>query len=150
MRKKCPNQRRRRCRRRYDAVNCCLMSSRMLRLLMCCCQNTRRRHLWQRILNTSKRRRSARVVYHASEPSSKTETTRARYTLILVLILMRCVRNSGFDNPYMAKSFVIRDPRYANGSTLYFHVAYLQWQMVGGVGLGVKAIRLVFGQLIWN
>ena len=67
MRKRCPNQRRRRCPRRDDAVGC-LVCSRMLRLLMCCCQNTRRRHLWQRMLNTSKRRRSARVVDHDSEP----------------------------------------------------------------------------------
>ena len=67
MRKRCPNQSRRRCRRRYDAVGC-LMRSRMLRLLMCCCQNARRRHLWQRMLSTSMRRRSARVVDHASEP----------------------------------------------------------------------------------
>ena len=32
-------------------------------------------------------------------------------------MLIRCVRNSRFDRPYMAKSFVIRDPRYAMGST---------------------------------
>ena len=54
--------------------------------------------------------------------------------LILVLMLMRCMRNSGFDRPYMAKSVVIRDPRYVKESTnCTFHVAYLQWQMVGGV-----------------
>ena len=46
--------------------------------------------------------------------------------LISVLMLMRCVRNSGCDRPYMATSFVIRDPRYVN-------VGYLQWQMVGAV-----------------
>ena len=134
MRKRCPNQRRRRCRRRYDAVGC-LMRSRMLRLLMCCCRNARRRHLWQRISNTSKRRRSARVVAHASEPYSKTETTRARYMLILVLLLMRCVRNSVFDRLYMAQSFVIRDPRYEMGSpncTSMLHIFNGRWL----VGLG--------------
>ena len=34
----------------------------------CCCQNTHRRRLWQRMSNKSKRRRSARVVDHDSEP----------------------------------------------------------------------------------
>ena len=82
---------------------------------------------------------------------AKVETTRARYMLILVLMLMWCVRNSGFDRPYMAK--IIRDQgsKICDGiDTLYFHVAYLQWQMVSGVGLGVTATTLVFGQLIWN
>ena len=97
----------------YDAA-CCLVRSWMLRLLTCCCQN---------------------MVDYASEPYSKTETTRARYRLMLVLMLMRCLRNSGFDRPYMATSFVIRDPRYVKESANYFHVAYLQWQMVG-VGRG--------------
>ena len=131
MRKRCPNQHRWRFCRRDGAVGC-LMRSRMLRLLMCCCQNTRRRHLWQHMLNTYKRRRSARVVNHASEPLSKTETIRARYMLILILMLMRCVRNSGFDRRYMAEaalamrylmsrdeepSFVIRYQIYVKEST---------------------------------
>ena len=57
----------------------------------------------------------------------KTETTRARYMLNLVCMLMRCLRNSGFDRRYMVEaalsmrdvmsredetSFVIKDPRY--------------------------------------
>ena len=69
--------------------------------------------------------------------------------LILVLMLMRCVRNSGFDRPYMAKSFVIRDPRYVKESTNctsmlhIFNGRYL-------VGLGITAMSLLFGELIWN
>ena len=56
----------------------------------------------------------------------------ARYMLILVCMLMRCLRNSGFDRRYMAEaalamrdvmsredepSFVIKDPRYVTEST---------------------------------
>ena len=66
---------------------------------------------------------------------AKTETTSVRYMLILVRMLMRCVRNSGFDRPYMAKSFVIRDPRYAMGSThctSMLHIFNGRWL----VGLG--------------
>ena len=64
-----------------------------------------------------------RVVDHASEP------------LILVLMMMRCLRNSGFDRPNMAKSFVIRDPKYEMRSpncTSMLHI-YIQWQMVSWV-----------------
>ena len=63
---------------------------------------------------------------------SKTETTRARYMLILVRMLMRCLRKSGLDRRHMAEaalamrdvmsreeepSFVIKDPRYVKEST---------------------------------
>ena len=64
--------------------------------------------------------------------------------LILVLMLMRCVRNSGFDRPYMAEArcnvtrgrAIIRDQgsEVCEGiDKLHCLVAYLQWQMVGGV-----------------
>ena len=69
--------------------------------------------------------------------------------LILVLmILMLCLRKSGFDRRYMAEaalamrdvmsreeepSIVISDPRHEGIDKLYFLLAYLQWQMVGGV-----------------
>ena len=60
------------------------------------------------------------------------ETTRARYMLILVRMLMRCLRKRGFDRRLMAEaalamrdvmsreeepSFVIKDPRYVKEST---------------------------------
>ena len=161
MRWRCPNQRRRRCRRRDGAVGS-MVRSRMLWLLTCCCQNTRMRRLWQRMSNTSRRRRSARVVAHASEPYSKTETTRARYMLVLVRMLMRCLRKSGFDRRHMAEAalairdvmsreeeppFVIKDPIYVKESTnttTLLHICNGSWL----VGLGVIAIRFVFGQLI--
>ena len=97
MRRRYPNQRRRRCRRSDDAVGC-LVRTRILRLLICCCENTHKRHLWQRLSNSSKRRPSARVLDHASEPQIKSETIRARCMLILVLMLMRCLRNSLTDH----------------------------------------------------
>ena len=85
-----PNKRRRRCRRSDDAVGC-LVRTRMLRLLICCCENTHKMGIWQRLSISSKRRPSARVGDHASEPHIKTETSRARCMLILVLMLMRCL-----------------------------------------------------------
>ena len=66
--------------------------------------------------------------------------------LIMVLMLMRCLQNSGFDRRYMAEaawamrdlmsreeepSFVIRDP--VKESTNCTSMLYFQWQMVGGV-----------------
>ena len=57
--------------------------------------------------------------------------------LILVLMLMRCLRNRGFDRPYMATSFVIRDPRYVKESTnciSMLHTFNGRWL----VGLGVQ------------
>ena len=62
---------------------------------------------------------------------TKMETTRARYMLILVRMLMQCLRKSGFDRRHMAEavlamrdvmtreeepSFVIKDPRYVKES----------------------------------
>ena len=151
----CPNQHRRRCRRRDDAVGC-LVHSRTLRLLTCCCQNTRRR-LWQRMSNTSKRRRGWWTMLQ-SYRLSKTETTRARYMLILVLMLIRYLRKSRFDRRHMEEaalamrdvmsreeepSFVIRDPRYVKKSTnctSLWHIFNGRWL----VGLGVIAMSLVF------
>ena len=65
--------------------------------------------------------------------------------LILVCMLMRCLRNSGFDRPYMAEaalamrdvmlraeepSFVIKDPRYvkeSTNSTSLLHIFNGRW-----------------------
>ena len=92
---------------------------------------------------------------------SRTETTMTRYMLILVCMLMRCLRNSGFDRrqrqPWQCEmsreeepSFVINDPRYvkeSTNSTSLLHIFNGRWL----VGLGVNrviAMSLVFGQLI--
>ena len=82
---------------------------------------------------------------------AKRKTTLARYILILVRMMMRCLRNSGFYRraTYGRGSLgnarcnvtrgraIIRD----QGSKIcegidkqYFVVAYFQWQMFGGVG----------------
>ena len=65
MRWRCPNQSRRRCRSIDDAVGC-LVRSRMLWLLP---EHTQEAPLTAHVEEiTSRRRRSARVVSHASEP----------------------------------------------------------------------------------
>ena len=68
--------------------------------------------------------------------------------LILDLMLMRCLRNSGVDKRHITAadlamedvmsreeepSFVIRDPIYVKESTTCASMLHnLQWQMVGG------------------
>ena len=96
--------------------------------------------------NTSRRRRSARVVAHCTIHVDLSSYADAVF---------------GFDRRHMSEaalsmrdemsreeepSFVIKDPIYVKVDKQYFLVAYLQWQMVGGVG--EIAMSLVFGQLI--
>ena len=85
----------------------------------------------------------------------------ALYMLILVCMLMRCLRNSGFDRLYMAEaalamrdvtsredetSLVIKDPRYVKESTNTTSVLHI-FKGIWLLGLGVMAMSLVFGQL---
>ena len=82
--------------------------------------------------------------------------------LILVCMLMRCLRNSGFDRRYMAEaalamrdvmsredepSFVIKDPRYMWRNRQTVLPCCISSMADGWCDWGVIAMSLVFGQL---
>ena len=136
MRWRCPNQCRRRCRRRDDAVGC-LVRSRMLRLLMFCCQNIHRRRLWQHMSNTSRRRRGWWTMLQ-SHRAKRRHVDNGSYCEKMDLIGGTQGRSSlGNARCNVTRGrAIIRDERskICKGiDKLPFRVAYLQWQMVGGV-----------------
>ena len=84
--------------------------------------------------------------------------------LILILMLMRCLRNSVFDRRHVSEaalamrdvmsreeepSFVSKYSRYVKESpncTSMLHIVNGRWLL----RIEVTAMSLVFGQLIWN